>query len=202
MKYFFGLAIILSFASCNDNSLTNKDAYNSYRNDTSFAAIIERMVSSGNLQKFTGDNDWDYAAILIENHMAAISLAKVELKKGKDLTLKKFSKDLIYDRINHLKQLSIMVANEPIKQHNSADEFQRDILQVRKLRIQVKPSDERDTDRLFVNLIESLQVEAVALAKAEAKYGSHQTLKILSRNIISSLPQEIDWLETWLKNRK
>ena len=54
----------------------------------------------------TGDPDKDFVAMMIPHHQGAIDMAKVELAKGKDPTIRKMAKDIVAAQQREIKQMT------------------------------------------------------------------------------------------------
>ena len=58
----------------------------------------------------TGDMDHDFAMMMKKHHESAVEMANVELKHGKDPTLRRMAKDIIKSQKNEIKQFDQWLA--------------------------------------------------------------------------------------------
>ena len=71
--------------------------------ETAHKTMMDDMMA----MKSTGDPDKDFAMMMIPHHQGAIDMAEVELKYGKDQTLKKMARKIISaqkQEIDHFKK--------------------------------------------------------------------------------------------------
>lgn len=59
------------------------------------AQLHEAMMSQMKDMNLTGNVDTDFASMMAEHHRAAVEMAEIELKHGKDAELKQMAKDII-----------------------------------------------------------------------------------------------------------
>jgi uncharacterized protein (DUF305 family) len=55
----------------------------------------EQMMKNMSAPPYTGDTDKDFVAHMIPHHQGAVSMAEVELKYGKDPSMKRLAKNII-----------------------------------------------------------------------------------------------------------
>lgn len=190
--------------SCNGTS--NKPIQNDkipYEDKTAIVTddlpvVMQRMMERNKRKPLSGDNDRDFAFMMIEHHDAAIGIAKLQIENGDNKRLETFSRKVIADQVSEIEKLTRFIENEPAKKFSSAKEFQNAIREAGKAVLQAKIVQGTDVDTLFAQYMLKLNVKAEQLAHAELKYGSHQTLKILARNIIGRQAEGTRWLKSWL----
>jgi uncharacterized protein (DUF305 family) len=54
-----------------------------------------KMMTAMKGVEMTGDADRDFVAMMLPHHQGAIDMAKIELKYGKDETLKKLASEIV-----------------------------------------------------------------------------------------------------------
>lgn len=62
---------------------------------------------------YTGDSDHDFVAGMIAHHQGAIDMARVELRYGKDRTLKKLARRIISAQEKEIRQMRAWQAKHP-----------------------------------------------------------------------------------------
>ncbi|MDI7066462.1 DUF305 domain-containing protein, partial [Klebsiella pneumoniae] len=60
-----------------------------------FKDADQKMMKDMSAPSYTGDADKDFVAHMIPHHKGAVSMAKVELKYGKDPDMKRLAKNII-----------------------------------------------------------------------------------------------------------
>lgn len=58
-------------------------------------AVHKKMMEDMTAMKSTGDPDMDFAMMMMPHHQGAIDMAEVQLKYGKDPTLKEMARKII-----------------------------------------------------------------------------------------------------------
>ena len=65
------------------------------------------------MKPMTGDPDKDFAMMMLPHHQGAIDMAKVELKYGKDPTLRALAEEIIEAQEKEIKDLKEWIAAHP-----------------------------------------------------------------------------------------
>ena len=63
--------------------------------DAGYMQAMKSMMDKTHSMKMTGDADKDFVMMMIPHHQAAIEMAKVQLRSGKDPKIKKLAEDII-----------------------------------------------------------------------------------------------------------
>lgn len=63
----------------------------------------------------TGDMDHDFAAIMMHHHQAAIAMARLEMKEGKDPKIKKLAQDIVKAQVKQICEMNTWVMNTPVQ---------------------------------------------------------------------------------------
>ena len=72
-----------------------QDAMHTGPADEDFMKAMKAMQEDMQATKPTGDADKDFVMMMMPHHQGAIDMAKVELKYGKDKTLRKMAEDIV-----------------------------------------------------------------------------------------------------------
>jgi uncharacterized protein (DUF305 family) len=73
--------------------------------DQQMMAAMDKMHQAMTKMKMSGDADMDFAMMMIPHHQAAIDMAKVELKYGKDAQMRKMAQKIIADQQKEIAQM-------------------------------------------------------------------------------------------------
>ena len=65
------------------------------------------------MKPMTGDPDKDFAMMMLPHHQGAIDMAKVELKYGKDPTLRALAEEIIEAQEKEIKDIKEWIAAHP-----------------------------------------------------------------------------------------
>lgn len=204
------LLILTSLCSCNNgtNDATNTktpDTANKHSQNYNEATSIEGVMT--NTAKFLRNhnddlnNDRDFAEMMIYYNHAAIDMSNILLSKGNSAELIQFARESILRRKDVIKEMDGFLQKEPEEKSSSSKDFQDAVnTAVSKLRAALN-FPQGDTDNLYIQSMLVFQQAGIAIAEAELQYGSHQTLKIHTRNILSAEKEELQQLQSWLKKQ-
>jgi uncharacterized protein (DUF305 family) len=78
-----------------------------------FKTADKSMMAGMSSAAYTGDADRDFVAHMIPHHEGAVEMAKVELKYGKDATLRKLAKDIIASQDKEIAFMKQWLAAHP-----------------------------------------------------------------------------------------
>src|SRR3954465_12972367 len=103
-----GVSILLACNTNSNNSSANPDTANHVTDNLNGSqpknqmnAVIEtmnKMMHEMHNAKPTGNNDIDFAAMMIEHHKAAVEMSATEVNKGSNTELKAFAQQVIKDQ--------------------------------------------------------------------------------------------------------
>jgi len=204
------LLLIVILSSC-DNQTNNtenlkitdtaKGQKQDYNENTSIKSIMVNAVSLLRNHNVDVNNDRDFAEMMIYYNHTAIDMSNVLFNKGKNVELIKFTNESISRRKDVMNEMSTFLEREPKDESSSTKVFQDAINNaISKMRMSSNFPD-KNFDNLFVKNMILHHESGIDMAEAEIKFGSHQTLKMRARNIISAEKDEIDWMQSWLKNK-
>jgi hypothetical protein len=75
-------------------------------------AAMNRMMS-GMAAKPTGDIDRDFVAMMAPHHQGAIDMAVIELRYGKNETLRRIAQEIIVDQMQEIDAMKLAVGGKP-----------------------------------------------------------------------------------------
>jgi hypothetical protein len=93
-------------ASPQSQSLANEAAFLS-ENDVAMNKMMNAMAA-----KPTGDIDRDFVSMMTPHHQGAIDMAVIELRYGKNETLRRIAQEIIVDQMQEIDAMKLAVGHE------------------------------------------------------------------------------------------
>jgi uncharacterized protein (DUF305 family) len=165
-------------------------------------ATMDKMMHDMHGAKATGNNDVDFAAMMIEHHKGAVEMSKVELDKGDNAELKAFAQQVIGDQNKEIAFMQEFILKAAKTTSSNSSEFQKALQQSMMVMMNDNTTIYNDIDKDFAAQMIPHHQSAVDMAKAYLQYGQEKSLTTLCRNIINSQEKEINWLKEWLHKEK
>lgn len=210
MKKTFLLASFATFAfACNSNTDSSGHTNHSAHQDTTsntknqnemnpITETMDKMMHQMHGATPTGNNDIDFAAMMIEHHKGAVEMAKVEVSKGANAELKTFAQKVIDDQEKEIRFMQEFISKAAKTKSPNAEQFQKALNQSMMAMMNDKPTIYNNIDKDFAAQMIPHHQSAVDMAKAYIEFGQEQSLKTLSQKIVRSQTSEITWLKQWL----
>lgn len=199
------------FSSCNDaqhskteHTHTDSGAVHSAdtTSGTSMQQLMNTMMDDMHAQKSTGNNDVDFAQMMLVHHQGAVKMAELQIDKGGSEPLKEFSRNVVKTQMAEIDSFKrILAVTSPVLSGKES-EFQKEMMKSMQPMMGSHNHQSKDIDTDFVELMIPHHQGAVDMAKAYLKFGTNVELKKISQSIIQTQSKEIDWLNEWLKNKK
>lgn len=201
-------AIILLLSACNSQEQNHTEHNQKESTDHSamehwqpasaseMKQLMDGMMTKMHQQKATGNNDIDYANMMLQHHQGAVDMANLQLSKGKDDSLKVFSKKIIAAQ-----QREIMFMGEFISRNQATSSANNNVFK-KAMDVSMQSMMSADTkvyndiDKDFVAQMIPHHQSAVDMAKAYLQYGTNEALRKMSEDIVKSQSEEISWLKT------
>ena len=217
MKKISFIAIIASvLLACNPNSNHDPENTNTVKHDSAghathtaenqmnpVKATMDKMMQEMHAAKPTGNNDIDFAAMMLEHHKGAVEMSKVEIEKGSNAEMKAFAQKVITDQNKEIAFMQDFMSKATKTSSSNSAAFQKALQQSMMAMMSDNTKIYNDIDKDFAAQMIPHHQSAVDMAKAYLQYGHENSLTTLSRNIINSQEKEIKWLNEWLvKNGK
>ena len=166
-------------------------------------ATMDRMMQDMHNTKPTGNNDIDFAAMMLEHHKGAVEMSKVEVGKGSNVEMKAFAQKVIDDQNKEIGFMQGFISKAPETSSSNSAGFQKALNGSMTAMMNDNTTIYNDIDKDFAAQMIPHHQSAVDMAEAYLKFGHDPGLRSLCRNIINSQAKEIDWLKEWLaKNNK
>ena len=161
-------------------------------------ATMNSMMHEMHGAKPTGNNDVDFATMMLVHHKGAVEMSKVELDKGKNAELKAFAREVIEDQDKEIRFMQDFISKAARIRSPDSAAFQKALNGSMMAMMDGNTTIYNDIDKDFAAQMIPHHQSAVDMAKAYLQSGQEKSLTTLCRNIISSQEKEIKWLKDWL----
>jgi len=218
MKKVFVLACIANLIiacnnNANDNNNHNNGAAHSVHDTTSsgtqgvegssvMKAEMDKMMHEMHSTKHTGNNDVDFAKMMMAHHKGAVQMSEVELAKGDDAELKKFAKTVIQNQDKEIAMMETFISTASKAPSPDAANFQKALSECMMAMMNNTTIIYNNIDKDYAAQMIPHHQSAVDMAKAYLRFGKEASLVSLCQNIIHSQAKEIIWLKDWLSKNK
>ena len=165
-------------------------------------AAMNEMMAKMDATKPKGNTDHDFAHMMLAHHRGAVAMADIELRDGKDATMRAMATKIKADQQREIVELEAFAtrldsapmnykpldANDPFasKMKASMDDMMKNM-----------PQPVANSDMTFNMLMTAHHQSAVDMAKAEVAYGKDTKLKQLAQQIIAAQEKEIAAFKDW-----
>ena len=210
MKTIFIAACGAILLACNNNSDhtnhgepdTNHSTSDRHTNKdkNEITASMDKMMHDMHAAKPGGNNDVDFASMMIDHHKGAVEMSKIQLEKGSNEELKQFAQKVIDDQNKEITFMQNFISQSKNTQSVNSAAFQKALQNSMAVMMSGHIKIYNDIDKDFAAQMIPHHQSAVDMANAYLKFGNDPGLKTLSQNIIDSQAKEIDWLQLWLNN--
>jgi uncharacterized protein (DUF305 family) len=164
---------------------------------------MDKMMHDMHNSKPIGNNDIDFAVMMVEHHKGAVEMSKVENKQGSNAEMKAFAQQVIDDQNKEIGFMQEFISKAAKTTSSNSADFQEALKGSMMAMMSDNTTIYNDIDKDFAAQMIPHHQSAVDMAKAYLQHGQEASLKTLCQNIISSQTKEIDWLKEWLgKNKK
>ncbi|UFK97680.1 DUF305 domain-containing protein [Kaistella faecalis] len=194
--------IIASFlvVSCSktETKIQDHSTEQNQKNETTngMVAIMNEMMDEMHSEKPTGNNDVDFAKMMIEHHKGAVEMSELLLEKGQDEELKTFARKVIIAQdkeINLMKKFENQTEVSP-----DSKIFQQELNQSMGAMMNKNIKIHNDIDKDYAEQMIPHHQSAVDMAEVYLKYGKQKDLLKLCDDIVNTQTSEIQQLKTWL----
>ena len=163
----------------------------------SMAKMHDDMMASMTVN----DADVAFAKGMLPHHEGAVAMAEVQLKYGKDATMRQLAEDIIKAQQSEIKLMQSWISEHPDSDkqdnteamqqayHNSMQAMHGDMM---------AGISEPDPDMAFAKGMLPHHEGAVAMAEVELKYGKDDVMRKLAEDIIKAQQSEIELMQSWI----
>ncbi|AHJ96848.1 DUF305 domain-containing protein [Hymenobacter swuensis] len=163
---------------------------------------MNEMMTKMHADKPKGNTDHDFAHHMLEHHKGAVAMADIELRDGKDATMRRMAEQI---KANQLQEITALEAaatrldNAPTnyKPNDPADPFTSQMKASMDGMMQHMPKTVADPDMNFNMLMTVHHQSAVDMAKAELAHGKDTKLKEMAQQMITAQEKEIAEFKAW-----
>ncbi|MBC7508672.1 MAG: DUF305 domain-containing protein [Ferruginibacter sp.] len=197
-----GSILIILIGACSKNS-NNNNQYLQPHDANVMMDTMHAMITRMDAMTMTHDPEIDFAKMMTMHHEGAISMATVEIKLGKNDSLKRTAQKIITEQQKEIQQFKTILASLTVD--NMDMEYMREQMEGMKkmdaiMDVQLVTGD---IDNDFATLMMVHHQSAIDDASGYLHHGNNIQLKAIANNIIKSQTMEIQELGTWLKaNRR
>lgn len=165
----------------------------------SYRSAMHRMHQNMTIP-YTGDTDTDFAAGMIPHHQAAIDMARIELKFGKDRTMRSLAKSIIVAQEEEIAWMGRWLETRASsnKASKSTEEYKHAAAKMHSA-MNIAYTGNPDVD--FARGMIPHHQGAVDMAAVVVRHGRTPEMAKLAQDIINSQAAEIGIMERWLKRQ-
>ncbi|MDF7815552.1 MULTISPECIES: DUF305 domain-containing protein [Hymenobacter] len=165
---------------------------------TSMNEMMQKMEAS----KPKGNTDHDFAHHMLEHHRGAVAMADIELRDGKDATMRAMAEKIKADQqkeIAELEAVATRLDNAPTnyKPQDPADPFTSKMKASMESMMKNMPKTVADPDMNFNMLMMVHHQSATDMAQAELAHGKDTKLKEMAQKMITEQQKEIQQFKDW-----
>lgn len=165
-------------------------------------ASMNEMMQKMEATKPKGNTDHDFAHHMLEHHRGAVAMADIELRDGKDATMRQLAERIKADQqkeIAELEAVATRLDNAPTnyKPQDPTDAFTSQMKASMDGMMKNMPQLVADPDMNFNMLMTVHHQSAVDMAKAELAHGRDTKLKEMAQQMINAQQKEIQQFKDW-----
>ena len=165
-------------------------------------ASMNDMMAKMDALKIKGNVDHDFAHHMLEHHKGAVAMADIELRDGKDATMRALATQIKGDQlkeIGEMEPIAERLDNAPTnyKPMDPADPFTSKMKASMDGMMKNMPAAVANTDMNFNMLMTVHHQSAVDMAKAELVHGKDTKLKAMAQMMVNAQEKEIAALKDW-----
>ena len=163
---------------------------------------MNEMMQKMHASKPQGNTDHDFAHHMLEHHKGAVAMADIQLRDGKDATMRRMAEQIKTDQLREITALEAAATrldNAPTnyKPTDPADPFTSKMKASMDGMMQNMPQPSANPDMNFNMLMTVHHQSAVDMAKAELAHGKDTKLKQMAQMMIIAQEKEIAALKDW-----
>jgi uncharacterized protein (DUF305 family) len=165
-------------------------------------ASMNDMMAKMNAMKPMGNTDHDFAHMMMEHHKGAVAMADIELRDGKDATMRQMAEKINADQqkeVGELEPIAERLDSAPTnyKPQDPADPFTAQMKTSMDAMMKNMPATVADADMNFNMLMTVHHQSAVDMAKAEVAHGKDTKLKEMAQKMVDDQQKEIEQFKAW-----
>ncbi|MCB2410948.1 DUF305 domain-containing protein [Hymenobacter lucidus] len=170
--------------------------------DSPLMASMNEMMQKMEASKPKGNTDHDFAHHMLEHHKGAVAMADIQLRDGKDATMRQMAEKIKADQLKEITELEAVAtrldsAPTNYKPNDPADPFTSKMKASMDGMMQNMPKPVANPDMNFNMLMTVHHQSAVDMAKAELAHGKDTKLKEMAQMMITAQEKEIAEFKAW-----
>ena len=165
-------------------------------------AVMNTMMKEMDAVKMAGNTDHDFAHMMMAHHQGAVQMSALELKEGKDATLRAMATKIGVDQKKEIQALEAFAtrlddAPSNYKPADPADPFTSAMKasMTGMMKDMGQPSGNVDLD--YAMLMVPHHQSAIDMAKAELAHGRDTKLKEMAQQMIDVQQRDIQQFKAW-----
>ncbi|AII54311.1 DUF305 domain-containing protein [Hymenobacter sp. APR13] len=163
---------------------------------------MNEMMQKMHATKPKGNTDHDFAHHMLEHHKGAVVMADLQLRDGKDATMRRMAEQIKADQQREIAELEAAAtrldsAPTNYQPNDPADPFTSKMKASMDGMMQNMPKTVADPDMNFNMLMTVHHQSAVDMAKAELAHGKDTKLKQMAQQMITAQEKEIADFKAW-----
>lgn len=163
---------------------------------------MNEMMQKMHATKPKGNTDHDFAHHMLEHHKGAVVMADIQLRDGKDATMRQLAEKIKADQqkeITALEAAATRLDSAPTnyQPNDPADPFTSKMKASMDGMMQNMPKTVANPDMNFNLLMTVHHQSAVDMAKAELAHGKDTKLKEMAQLMVDAQEKEIQQLKDW-----
>ncbi len=189
-----GVFIMLLTSCTKENNLQHLQAHDANKMMT----LMHQMMSQMDTVPKTNDPEIDFLKMMRVHHQGAINMANLELKEGKNDSLKRTAQKIIKEQQEEITQFSAFLATHSA--NNSVPQFtmEHEESMMKMAKIADVQFITGDIDNDFATLMIPHHQAATENAMTYLKYGNDEQVTVWAHKIIDTQKMEIIELSNWL----
>jgi uncharacterized protein (DUF305 family) len=189
---------ILLLTACTKDNQQHLQAHDSNK----MMALMHQMMSQMDTVPITNDPEIDFLRMMRVHHQGAIDMADLELKEGKNDSLKRTAQKIIKEQQDEITQFSAYLATHSA--NNSVPQFtmEHEESMMKMGKIADVQFITGDIDNDFATLMIPHHQAAIENAMTYLKYGNDEQVTMWAHKIIDTQKIEIIELSNWLISNK
>ncbi|MBC7383895.1 MAG: DUF305 domain-containing protein [Bacteroidia bacterium] len=198
--FILGSVLIILIGACSKSS--NKNQYLQPHDANVMMDTMHAVMNRMEAMTMSHDPEIDFAKMMTMHHEGAISMANMELKAGKNDSLKRIAQKIITEQQKEIQQFKTILASLTV------DNIDMDYMmeQMDGMKKMDAAMDVQlitgDIDNDFATLMMVHHQSAIDDASGYLHHGNNAQLKTIANNIINSQTMEIQELGNWLKTNR
>ncbi|MDU0372254.1 DUF305 domain-containing protein [Hymenobacter monticola] len=170
--------------------------------DSPLMASMNEMMQKMEASKPKGNTDHDFAHHMLEHHKGAVAMADIQLRDGKDATMRQMAEKIKADQLKEITELEAVAtrldsAPTNYKPNDPADPFTSKMKASMDGMMKNMPPMVANPDMNFNMMMTVHHQSAVDMAKAELAHGKDTKLKEMAQMMITAQEKEIADFKAW-----